>query len=208
MVRIRLGLGYCSAMVKIKRIFCNYSEFRVMVSVLFLFFISTQPPPGLPDRNYVKLSKSDARLIEKWIDNKLGPTAVRGQKDNLTTNRSEATHLTVLRGSPKCRNRRRNFSGRAKSAVHSMSVGVIDSVVTANTILGAENATNCPANHARRQLRNRNIYHKNRRTSLAYRASKFASVRRARHRRQSSSRGYRTGVQDPIVRLDHSYTPT
>jgi hypothetical protein len=135
----------------------------------------------------------------------LGPIAVRGQKDNLTTNRSEASHQTVLRGLPKCRNRLRNFTGRAKSAVHTMSIGVIDSVVTANSVLGAENVKDCPASQARGRLRKRDAFHKKRKKSVAYKSAKFAAVRRARQMRQFSSNGYQSGVQDPVVRLDHPY---
>ncbi len=155
----------------------------------------------------MKLTKSDTVLIEKWIDNKLGETAIRGQKDNLTTNRSEASHLTVLKGSPKCRNRLRNFGGRAMSAVHSMSLGVIDSVMSANTYLGADNIQDCPASFTRGRLRQREQYHKDRRRSLKYKKLKFTSTARARRVRfaQSGHPGYSTGVQHPVVRHDHAY---
>ena len=69
----------------------------------FVFVFLFQIPIGLPESNYVRMSKSDQAVIEKWIDNKLGPTAMIGQKDNMTTNISESSHLTVLsmlRGSP------------------------------------------------------------------------------------------------------------
>ena len=154
----------------------------------------------------MKLTKSDSQILEKWIDNKLGKKAVRGQKHNLTTNRSEASHLTVLKGSPKCRNHTRNFSGRAKSAVHSMSMGVMQSVTAANSILGADNATECPASRDRDYLRRREWYQKVRKKSLSYRISRFAASRRDRHNRQVKYRGYQSGVQDPVVRLEHSYT--
>ena len=175
----------------------------------FYYLFPLQPPPGLPDHRYVHLTKADAVIIERWIDNKLGPTAARGQKDNLTTNRSEASHLTVLRGLPKCRNHLRNFTGRAKSAVHSMSIGVIDSVVAVNTSLRAYNEQNCPAHHTREQIRKRNAYHKKRKRSLSYKSAKFASKTRARQRRlftANGHNGYQTGVQDPVVRLEHSYS--
>lgn len=162
---------------------------------------------GLPENKYVQLTKSDTVIIEKWIDNKLGPIAIKGQKDNLTTNRCEASHLTVLKGSPKCRNRLRNFSGRAKSAVHSMSLGVIDSVLTANTHLGAENIEDCPASYTRGRLRQREKYHKDRKRSFNYKKSKYASHARARRMRHapSSNTGYAPGVQNPVVRHDHPY---
>ena len=87
-----------------------------------------------------------------------------------------------------------------------MTMGVIDSVVTANRILGADNVEDCPASGTRLKLRNRDLYHKKRRKSVAYRSHKFAASRRARHNREVKFRGYQSGVQDPIVRLDHSYT--
>ena len=164
-----------------------------------------QPPPGLPNRSYVRLTKSDRILIERWIDNKLGPVSVKGQRNNITTNRSECSHLTVLKGSPKCRNRRRNFCGRAKSAIHSMSIGAIDSVIMANSILGAANDKDSPANRTRGQLRDREIYHKKRRKSLPYRTAKFTACRRRRQQRHFSASGYSSGVQDPVVRHDYGY---
>lgn len=178
----------------------------MLLTGMSLVLFPLQPPPGLPNRSYVRLTKADAKIIEHWISNKLGSKAVRGQKDNITTNRSEASHLTVLRGSPKCRNRLRNFTGRARSAVHSMTMGVIDSVVSANSILGAENAQRSPASRTRRSLRERDLYHKKRKKSVAYKTARYAASRRARHERQSKYRGYQTGVQDPVVRLDHPYT--
>ncbi|XP_072023281.1 uncharacterized protein [Amphiura filiformis] len=165
-------------------------------------------PIGLPERNYVTLTSADALVIGRWIDNKIGHTAMIGQKHNLTTNRCEASHLSVLKGSPKCRNRARNFAGRAKSAIHSVSIGLIDSVLTANTILGAENLESCPANLTRQQLRASEQYYKDIRKSSDYRITKYKSQARARRIRQQrqSSTGYSTGVQNPVVRHDHSYT--
>ena len=154
----------------------------------------------------MRLTKADATTIEKWIDNKLGPTAVKGQICNLTTNISEASHLTVLRGLPKCRNHLRNFTGRAKSAVHSMSVGVINSVVCANRTLGAENGAECPASRSRIQILKKNGYHHKRKQSLTYKRAKYAGIVRARRIRQFNSNGYGSGVQDPVVRREHSYT--
>ena len=155
----------------------------------------------------MQLTKADQTIIERWIDNKLGPEAIRGQRANLTTNRCEASHLTVLTGFPKCRNRLRNYDGRAKSAVHSMSVGRTESVTSANRILGATNIENCPANQTRQQLRAREKYHKDRKRSLPYRAAKYASVARCRRMKQNynSATGYSTGIQDPVVRHDHHY---
>ncbi len=156
----------------------------------------------------MKLTKSDALVIEKWIDNKLGPTAIRGQRENITTNRSECSHLTVLKGSPKCRNRLRNYGGRAMSAVHSMSIGVINSIEAANTHLGADNAKDCPASSTRGRLRQREKYHKDRRRSLNYKKSKFASETRARRVRSAQPcrrTGYSAGVANPVVRHDHAY---
>ena len=44
---------------------------------------------------------SDALTIEKWLSKRLGAwtrrEAIRGQRHNLTTNRCEASHLTVLK---------------------------------------------------------------------------------------------------------------
>ena len=105
------------------------------------------------------MSNSDQAVIEKWIDNKhdkLGPVAMKGQKNNMTTNRSKSSRLTILRGSPRCRSRPRNYSGRARSAVHSMSLGVIDYVLVANAHLGADNIRDCPTNCTRGRLQQRN----------------------------------------------------
>ena len=167
----------------------------------------SQVPTGLPENKYVKLTKADQAVMEKWIDNKLGPVAMKGQKDNITTNRCESSHLTVLRGSPKCRNRTRNFSGRAMSAVHSMSLGVIDSVLLANTSLGADNIKDCPANGTRGRLRERYEYQKQRRRSDRYKISQYESTARSRrmYYNKSSSTGYSPGVQNPVVRHDHVY---
>ena len=173
----------------------------------------SQVPPGLPEKKYVKLAKSDQSKIEKWIDNKLGPAAMKGQKDNTTTNRSECSHLTVLRGCPKCRAHSQTFSGRAMSAVHSMSIGVIDSVLVANARLGARNISDCPANSTRGTLRQREQYHKDRRKSKSYKISKYASearTRRMRYNKPIKTRsktfiGYGEGVQNPVVRHDHVY---
>ena len=177
-----------------------------------MFLSFSQIPPGLPERKYVRLAKSDQPKIERWIDNKLGPAAMRGQKDNTTTNRSECSHLTVLKGCPKCRNRSQNFSGRAMSAVHSMSLGVIDSVLIANAHLGAQNIGDCPAKSTRGQLRQREQYHKERRKSKSYKISKYASEARTRMMRYNkpsktmSKIGYGAGVQNPVIRHDHLYS--
>ena len=40
-----------------------------------------------------------------------------------------------------------------------MSVGVIKSIVSANSTLGADNETECPASRSRVQLLNKNAYH-------------------------------------------------
>ena len=175
--------------------------------VFFVASVSFQVPTGLPERRYVTINSSDAALITRWIDNKLGPTAMKGQRHNLTTNRCEAAHLSVLKGCPKCRNRTRNFAGRAKSAIHSVSVGSIESVITTNRLLGAENLDTCPAYRTRQQLKKQEQFHKERRKSLLYRASKYAGQSRARRMRQhhGSATGYSTGVDHPVVCHDHSY---
>ena len=79
---------------------------------------------------------------------------MKGQKDNLTTNRGESSHLIVPRGSPKCCNHLRNFSARAMSTVHSMSQRVIDSVLVTNAHLGADNINDSPASFTRGRLHN------------------------------------------------------
>ena len=169
------------------------------------FLFPLQIPISLPEGKYVKLSKSDQAIIEKWIDNKLGPAAMIGQKNNMTTNISESSHLTVLRGSPKCRNRLRNFRSRAMSAVDSMSLGVIDSVLVANAHLGADNIRDCPASRTRGLLRHRQQYQKGRRKSAEYKITQYASVARSRRMRygETSNTGYGTGVQNPVAR--HNY---
>ena len=173
----------------------------------FCLFFFSQIPVGLPQNKYVRLLKSDQVVIEKWIDNKLGAVAMKGQKDNLTTNRCESSHLTVLRGSPKCRNRFRNFPGRAMSAVHSMSLGVTDSVLLANAHLGADNIYDSPASFTRGKLRQREKYHKQRKRSYAFKVSEYAASARARRERyaepETSNTGYATGVQNPVVRHEH-----
>lgn len=177
-----------------------------MCSVPFRLF--PQPPEGLPEGRYVKLSKSDRAVIERWCRNKLGEEGMKGQIDNMTTNRSESSHLTVLKGSPKCRNRLRNFSGRAMSAVHSMSLGVIESVERTNRSLGAENIGDSPASSTRERLRQREQYHKERRKSPRFKKLRYAATARARRVRfaqSSSTTGYSPGVQNPIVRHDHRY---
>lgn len=182
-------------------------EQLIRYTLFFVASISFQAPIGLPEKRYVKLKPNDALVIGRWIDNKLGPTAMVGQRHNLTTNRCEATHLSVLKGSPKCRNRTRNFAGRAKSAIHSVSVGSVESVTTANRLLGAANLDTCPAYWTRQQLRQHEQTNKDIRKSLAYRASKYAAQTRARRMRQqqSTATGYSTGVDHPVVRHDHSY---
>ena len=165
-----------------------------------------QPPPGLPQQRYLKLTKNDALTIEKWLTNKLGEVAIRGQRHNLTTNRCEASHLTVLKSNPKCRNHPRNFSARSKSAAHSMSLGVVDSVIIANKALSVENSPDCPADVSREQLRQKEKYYKRWRQSKQYKKAKAERKARSRRiRERYSTTGYSKGVQDPVARHDHGY---
>ena len=176
-------------------------------NMIFCFFmiVYSQPPSGLPEN--MRPNRGDIIAIERWLDNKLGEVAIRGQKDNITTNRCEAAHLTVGKSVPKSRNHRRNFGWRSRSAAHSMSLGVVDSVLVANSALGVENNPYCPANLSRRQLRNRSKYHKQRRKSLPYRKAKIMIKARARRIRQHyNGSGYSTGVNHPVVRHDHLYS--
>ena len=172
-----------------------------------LVTFSQQPPPGLPEGKYVHLKQSDYDKIHRWVQNKLGSTAIRGQRDNITTNRCESSHNTILKGNPKNRNHRRNFAGRADSGVHSISLGSVDSVVNANAILGVNNVPDCPANSTRRQLKLKESFHKTRKRSSSYRKAKNVAKIRARRTRQSKTyhTGYSTGVQHPVVRHDHRY---
>ena len=165
-----------------------------------------QVPFGLPDNNYVDLTKADHTLIEKWVRNKLGEKAVRSQRQNKTTNRSEASHLTTLKSVPKSRTYVRNFVGRANSACHSMSVGQAKSSLSVNEKLRAGNINSGPAYHTRLTMMTRETYHKDRNKS-ARRKSLRKRLRVIKHRGRSckSNTGYSPGCQDPVVQHDHGY---
>ncbi len=165
-------------------------------------------PPGLPNRSYVNLTASEEALINKVMDNKLGKTAVLRQRYNLTTNRCESTHLTVLKSVPKSRVYRRNFQGRANSAIHTSSVGLVESILRANSSFGASTDSHAPANKIRKTEIKRECYHKARKQSKHYRVSKKQGLYRKQmfaNTHMQSGVGYSTGCSDPIVSKDHTY---
>jgi hypothetical protein len=168
-----------------------------------------QPPPGLPRRTYVNLTQVEEAAISRVMDNKLGEAAIMRQKRNLTTNRCEATHLTVLKSVPKSRVFRRNFKGRAHSAIHSSSLGLTQSVLHANALLGAANDKCSPANRTRIQEIKRDIYNKERKRSLKYRVlKKHCKDRKLKFQNCSKTSGYSPGCQDPVVCGEHEYPKT
>lgn len=170
------------------------------------FFFNSQIPPGLPRRSYLVLSPGDEAILARWMSNKLGPTAVEGQRSNLTTNMCEASHLTILKSLPKCRTYTRNFAGRAHSANHSMSLGETESMMTANSHFGAANDADSPASNTRQKLIKRKSYDKQRKRSLSYRIAKKACAARKKGNTIKANEGYSPGCQDPVVRGDHRYS--
>lgn len=143
------------------------------------------------------------------MENKLGANAVYGQRSNITTNRCEGSHLTILKSVPKNRTYRRNFAGRAHSANHSISIGETQSVVAANKYLGAKNSCSSPANESRRREIVKEWYHKIRKRSLRFKTAKrLCAKRKQRLHGRTINTGYATGCQDPIVRIDHAYDKT
>ena len=151
----------------------------------------------------MKLTDADKALVLKWINNKIGEKAVRSQRLNKTTNRCEASHLTVTKSVPKSRCFRRNFDGRANSACHSMSTGQKLSMLIANERLGATNTTSGRAKLIK--MADKELYHKNRKRSIQYKKS-AKRLRVIKYRAYSKpSTGYSTGCQDPIVEADHTY---
>lgn len=165
-----------------------------------------QKPCGL--KEYVQLTAADSSLISKWIDNKIGASAVTAQRLNRTTNKCEASHLTVLKSLPKSRNYRRNFKGRANSACHSLSIGKTKSVIVANRFLKAKNTSSGRAHIARMKILQRDKYHIQRKKSKAYKASQKRHrvlSKRCRINPSTRSTSYSTGCQDPVVQGDHAY---
>lgn len=171
----------------------------------FVSFSCLQPPAGLPRKSYVSLTSEEEVVIERILDNKLGEEAVEGQRSNLTTNRCEGSHLTILKSVPKSRVYRRNFAGRAHSANHSISVGETESVVQANRHLGAGNASSSPANRARKRQIEIQNYNKERKQSARFRMLKRACAERKKRFQISTNTGYSPGCDDPVVCCDHPY---
>ncbi len=86
-----------------------------------------------------------------------------------------------------------------------MTMGVTDSVVTVNRILGAESMQDSPASSTQMKLKSRNLHYRKRKKLVALRSSKFAASKGTINH-DGKFRGYQSSVQDPIVHLDHSYT--
>ena len=156
----------------------------------------------------MQLSKLDKEKISRVIDNKLGPNAVEGQIRNKTTNQCESSHLTVLKSVPKSRTYRRNFRGRAHSAVNSISIGETKSVDQANRYLGAGCSASSPANKSRERNLQNELRIKQRKQSYGFKISKRISNLKKRriHMQTKNNQGYATGCQDPVVRGEHSYS--
>lgn len=156
----------------------------------------------------MKWEESDRATLLRRIDNKLGEKAVRRQKYNLTTNRCEAAHVTILKSVPKRHAFAKTFKGRAHSACHSISVGETVSQIIANKLLGAPNTTCGKVYRNRLGLIKREIYYRDRRRSKSYKEGvKRLRVlkKRACYHPSGNSGSYSTGCNDPVVNLDHPY---
>lgn len=168
-----------------------------------------QLPPGLPNNSYLTLSVSDKTTIGRILTNKLGERAVEGQIRNKTTNRCESTHLSVLKSVPKNRTYRRNFRGRAHSAINSVSLGETNSICQANERLGASCSLTSPASRARKaevRREKKNIERKRSRNFKVLKRICQQKKRRIHMQIQNAEHGYATGCQDPVVRDEHSYS--
>ena len=164
-------------------------------------------PRALPDAKFISAMSSDElRATLSCIEKKLGETAVRGQRFNLTTNNCEASHRTTQRSLPKNKTFKRGFSGRAHSAVHSMSLGHVVSTVTLNSKLGSPNIKDSKAFKTLRHIHKRYNYQRKRRITAEHNKSRMKGrVRALRNRTVAQDFGHAVTVQNPIGQADHNY---
>lgn len=169
----------------------------------------TRTPRCLPDAQFIHLSKADEARLLLCMDKKLGPQAVENQRLNLNTNRCEASHRTVQRSLPKSKTFIRTFKGRVHSAMHSMSLGHVRSIIIANKKLGVENNTTSWAFRSLKMLHKRQSYQKFRSTS---RNLKKMKMRKRIHieRQKANYEDFRhgPGCYNSDVECEHNYIVT
>lgn len=88
--------------------------------------------------NPLMLSAASREEMQNVINYKLSTEKVKRQRYGLNTNKAESLHNRVYHVMPKSRCYRKNYSHRTHSAVHSDSVGIVESLLKFNEKTGSK----------------------------------------------------------------------